>query len=68
MRVSGSRHSFDLVSSKSRITPLPLNWKSSFDYFVVTEKDLLETCCDKNDKKKEFMKLVEFFFFVFEFY
>ena len=38
MRVSGSRHLFNLVSSESGNTLLLLNWKSSFNYFRVTEK------------------------------
>ena len=38
MRVSGSRHSYIFVNSESGITLLLLNWKSSFNYFMVTEK------------------------------
>ena len=37
MRVSGSRHLNGFVSSKSGITSLLLNWKSSFNYFGVTK-------------------------------
>ena len=37
MRVSGSRHVYNFVSSKSGITLLLLNWKSSFNYFGITK-------------------------------
>ena len=38
MRVSGSRHKYSFVSSESGSSPLLLNWKSSLNYFMVTEK------------------------------
>ena len=38
MRVSGSRHIYNFVSSESGNTLLLLNWKNSFNYFMVTEK------------------------------
>ena len=37
MRVSGSRHIYDFVSSESGITLLLLKWKSSFNYFGTTK-------------------------------
>ena len=37
MRVSGSRHVYNFVSSKSGITLLLLNRKSSFNYFRITK-------------------------------
>ena len=38
MRVSGSRHIYNFVSSESGNTLLLLNGKSSFNYFMVTQK------------------------------
>ena len=37
MRVSGSRHVYNFVSSKSGITLLLLSSKSSFNYFRITK-------------------------------
>ena len=41
MRVSGSRHTYNFVRSVSGITLLLLNWKSSFNYSMVSEKGLV---------------------------
>ena len=41
MRVSGFRHIYKFVSSEYGNTLLLLNWKSSFNYFMVTEKGFL---------------------------
>ena len=38
MRVFGIRQKYKFVSSESGNTLLLLNWKSSFNYFMVTEK------------------------------
>ena len=37
MRVSGSRHVYNFVRSKSGLTLLLLNWRSSFNYFRITK-------------------------------
>ena len=59
MCFSGSRHLYIFVSSESGITLLLLNWESSFNYFMVTERDLFRACYKKN----KFMKLIEYFRF-----
>ena len=37
-RMRGSRHAYIFFNSESGITLLLLNWKSSFNFFMVTEK------------------------------
>ena len=64
MRFSGSRHVYNFVSSKSGITLLLLNWKSSFNYFGITKSLVcLELAYDESERNK-IMKLIEYFLFV----
>ena len=50
MRISGSRYTYNFVSSESGITLLLLNWKTIFNYFMVTEKRLFKACNIKIEK------------------
>ena len=47
MRVSDFFHTYKLVFSESGITLLLLNWKSSLNYFIATEKNLFKISCDE---------------------
>ena len=62
MRVSGSRHTYNFVSSESGITLLVLNWKSSL---WLLKRGLFKACYNKSERNK-FMKLVEYFLFAVE--
>ena len=47
MRVSGYRQLYNFVSRESGNTLLLLNWKSSFNYFMVTEKGFVQSLLGK---------------------
>ena len=62
MRVSVSCHTNNFVSSKSGITLLLLNWKSSFNYFMVTEKIICLELAKMKVKETNLWSWLNFFF------